>query len=362
MLPLSGSTCHIDKLVKRFNIRRQRVSVHHYARRSGMFGRRIISVGLVGAMVAGCSAGAASPSPEEVEQAPLEFIMVTHSPATDVYWVDVTKGLEQAGKDLGVTVTYRGTDENIQDPDQQRKNIEAAIAAQPDGLIISNPTPDSLDPVIQKATAAGIPVVLVNQGSAEIVDRVGALTFVGDDPAIQGRIGAERMNALGCQHALEITTPLGVLSFIDLRTNGFKDAFQGKTSLAEIPLSDINDSNRIKTITETELQKEPTIDCVFSIGSAIVAAMLEVRNDLGDRGKSMHWGTIDLTSDGVAALQNGEMDFALDAQQYTQGYYPVVILALYKRLAIQPASKTFLTGPAVITPENVGDLVAARGE
>jgi simple sugar transport system substrate-binding protein len=304
---------------------------------------------------AGASAGANSSG------TPLNFIMVTHSPVTDPYWVDVSKGLEQAGKDTGNKVTYRGTDANLNDPDQQRKNIEAAIAAKPDGLIISNPTPDSLNPAIKKASDAGIPVILVNQGSTE-VDNVGAITFVGDDPAVQGQIGAEQMNNLGCKQTLVVTTPLGAIPFVDLRTNGFKDTFKGETLLAEIPVGDLNDSTRIKSIMETELQKNTSVDCVFSIGSAIIAAELEVRNDLADRGKAMHWGTIDITEGALAALKNKELDFALDAQQYSQGYYPVIMLSLLKRQAIQPATKLFLTGPAVITPDNVGALLTARGQ
>ena len=72
---------------------------------------------------------------------PLRFTLVTHSPESDTYWVSVSRGLQQAGKDLGVNVQYRGTDKNLNDPNQQRRNLEAAIASKPDGLIISDPTP-----------------------------------------------------------------------------------------------------------------------------------------------------------------------------------------------------------------------------
>ena len=331
--------------------------MHSRARAAAALAEASVVVSACGGMTATPAASADAGTSAK----PFNFILVTHSPVTDPYWVDVDKGLQAAGKETGNTVTYRGTDANLNDPDQQRKNIEAAIAAKPDGLIISNPTPDSLNPAIKKATDAGIPVVLANQGSDQ-VDTVGAITFVGDDPAVQGRIGAEQMNGLGCKQTLVVTTPLGAIPFVDLRTNGFKDTFTGETLLAEVPVSDLNDSTRIKSIMETELQKGASIDCVFSIGSAIIAAELEARNDLGDRGKAMRWGTIDITEGALVALKNKELDFALDAQQYSQGYYPVVILSLLKRQAIQPATKLFLTGPAVVTPDNVAALLAARGQ
>ena len=287
------------------------------------------------------------------------FIMVTHSPASDTYWVSVIKGLEQAGKDLGVNVQYRGIENNLNDPNQERRNLEAAIAAKPDGIIVSDPTPTSLDPTIKKASDAGIPVVIVNQGGDEVAN-VGALAFVGDDPGKQGAVGAAQFNSFGSKHALIITAPADALSFLDARVNGFKKAFAGTSSLAEIPLTDFNNTNRIKTITEAQLQKDASIDAVFSIGGCCIAAMTQARADLGDRAKAMHWGTIDVTAAATRSLNAHELDFALDAQQYAQGYYPVVMLALYVRQAIQPAEPALITGPIVITPNNVNRFEASN--
>jgi simple sugar transport system substrate-binding protein len=286
------------------------------------------------------------------------FIMVTHSPASDTYWVSVVKGLEQAGKDLGVNVQYRGIENNLNDPNQERRNLEAAIAAKPDGIIVSDPTPAALNPTIKKASDAGIPVVIVNQGGDQ-VPNVGALAFVGDDPGKQGALAAAQFNAFGSKHALIITAPVGALSFLDARTNAFRKAFAGTSSLAEIPLTDFNNSNRIKTIAEAQLQKDASIDAVFSIGGCI-AAMTQARTDLGDRGKGMHWGTIDVTAGATKSIKAHELDFALDAQQYAQGYYPVVILALYVRQAIQPADTVLNTGPVVITSRNVDRFEASN--
>ena len=73
----------------------------------------------------------------------------------------------------------------------------------------------------------------------------------------------------------------------------------------------------------------------------------------------MHWGAIDVTTGAMQSLKTHALDFALDAQQYAQGYYPVVMLALYVRQAIRPAERLFVTGPVVITAANVAKLEAA---
>jgi len=44
------------------------------------------------------------------------------------------------------------------------------------------------------------------------------------------------------------------------------------------------------------------------------------------------------------------------------GYYPVVILNLFIRQAIQPATQLFVTGPAAVTPDNVAKLLAVSGK
>lgn len=323
------------------------MSKHNYLK-SGLLAAAMGVVGLVTSATALAQA-----------KNPLTFVMVTHSPSSDPYWTRVVSGLEQAGKELGVKVIYRGTDNNLNDPHQQQRNIDAAVASRPDGLIVTNPTPESLNESISRASAAGIPVILVNQGGDQ-VKKVAALTFVGDDPAIQGQAGARQFNTMGVKRSLVITTPTGAIPFVDARTRGFSETLKGKTTLAEIPVSSLNDSNRIKTITLTQLQKDPSIDSVFSIGSCCISAMLEARASLGDRGKKMRWGTIDLTVAATDAIKAGELDFALNAQQYAQGYYPVVLLSLYHRQAVIPATDAFITGPAVINKTNVAKIIETQ--
>ena len=164
------------------------------------------------------------------------FIMVTHSPASDTYWESVVKGLEQAGSELGVEVQYRGIENNLNDPNQQRRNLEAAIAAKPDGIIVSDPTPASLNATIKKASDAGIPVIVVNQGGDQVAN-VGALAFVGDDPGKQGAVAAAQFNTFGSKHALIITAATGALSFLDARANGFKKVFAGNVIFGGNPLN-----------------------------------------------------------------------------------------------------------------------------
>ena len=64
-------------------------------------------------------------------------------------------------------------------------------------------------------------------------------------------------------------------------------------------------------------------------------------------------GTFDLSPDVLEAIDQGKMLFAIDQQQYLQGYLPIVLLKLHKLYGLMPAG-TVMTGPGFVTQENAG--------
>jgi simple sugar transport system substrate-binding protein len=58
-------------------------------------------------------------------------------------------------------------------------------------------------------------------------------------------------------------------------------------------------------------------------------------------------GMFDLSPNGLEAIDKGEMLFALDSQQYLQGYLPVVFFTLKAMYGTLPSSNV-LSGPAFI--------------
>ena len=50
------------------------------------------------------------------------------------------------------------------------------------------------------------------------------------------------------------------------------------------------------------------------------------------------------------------MSFAIDQQQFMQGYLPIVILDLHKRYGLMPAG-TVMTGPGFVTQENAEQVI-----
>jgi simple sugar transport system substrate-binding protein len=73
--------------------------------------------------------------------------------------------------------------------------------------------------------------------------------------------------------------------------------------------------------------------------------------------------TFDLSPEVLAAIRDGKMLFAIDQQQYLQGYVPIVLLTLYKENLNTLANPVIMTGPGFVTQENAAQVIdlAAAG-
>ena len=81
-------------------------------------------------------------------------------------------------------------------------------------------------------------------------------------------------------------------------------------------------------------------------------------NALRDAGKlqDIRLGTFDLAPSVLEAIRDGDMVFAVDQQQYLQGYLPIVFLTNYVQYGVTPASEV-LTGPAFVEQENAKQVI-----
>jgi simple sugar transport system substrate-binding protein len=67
--------------------------------------------------------------------------------------------------------------------------------------------------------------------------------------------------------------------------------------------------------------------------------------------------TFDISPAIVAALVKKQVEFAIDQQEWLQGYLPVVFLANYVRYGSILQNDLILTGPSFVTPENAQKVV-----
>ena len=106
---------------------------------------------------------------------------------------------------------------------------------------------------------------------------------------------------------------------------------------------DINDLTGAQSTITSQLQSDPAIDAVLTLNSAVAAVAVE---SLADAGSDAAVATFDLNQDVISGIQDGSIAFAVDQQQYEQGYLPIVMLQLYaENLNTVGGGQPVLTGP-----------------
>jgi simple sugar transport system substrate-binding protein len=300
----------------------------------------------------------AAPGAQATEEAmmegmrPYRFVVVSHGQASDPFWSVVQNGVTAAGKDMRVTVEYQAPATfNMVEMSQL---IDAAVASQPDGLVVSVPDADALGDSIKAAIAAGVPVISMNSGS-DVAEELGVLAHVGQTEYEAGYGGGKVMAEAGVTNALCINQEVGNAA-LDLRCQGFTDAIEEAGGTVEVVGVELADPTETQQRVVAALTANPDVDGILALGptgSTPTLAALEEEGLLGQ----IPLATFDLSPEVLQAIADGDMLFAIDQQQYLQGYLPIVLLTLYKENLNTIGSTVLMTGPGFVTQENAEQVI-----
>jgi simple sugar transport system substrate-binding protein len=274
--------------------------------------------------------------------------VITHGD-NGVFWSVFQKGAEDAGKTLGITVKYQGSNNTGTD---QAAMINQAVADGVDGLAVSLADPDAVRDAVKAATDAGIPLVTTNSGS-DLYKEFGAFTHIGQDEFIAGAGAGDKFNEAGAKTLLCVKqeqTNTG----LDARCDGAKSTFKG-TFLDPITTSG-DASGKQQADIKAALDSNPDVDAVFGTGPVVAH---DAAAAVAELGRTVTVGGVDLSPDLLADIASGAVLFTIDQQQYLQGYISVV--ALYLNVTNQNTLGGGLpinTGPGFVTKDNA-DAVSA---
>ncbi|WP_086821790.1 sugar ABC transporter substrate-binding protein [Allokutzneria sp. NRRL B-24872] len=317
----------------------------HRSRRVGAL-VGLTAAGLVLAACSGPTGGtgatpSSAPGGSAPSGGPLKVAVVSHGTPGDAFWNVVKNGAEAAGKELGVEVQYQANG----DPAAQAKSIDNAVAQKVGGIVVSMANPDALRDSIAKATQAGIPVVTINSGEQRSTE-FGALMHVGQNEGIAGEQAGKKLKDAGKRKLLCVIHEAGNIGLTQ-RCDGAERGF-GTTQKLQVDISNPTDAlARLKGA----LQSDPSIDAVLTLNPQVAGNAVSAAKDTGGKAQV---ATFDLNSDVVAAIKAGDVLFAVDQQQYLQGYLPVVFLKLYKDNAnTVGGGRPVLTGPGFVEKSNV---------
>jgi simple sugar transport system substrate-binding protein len=329
-----------------------------------MSGRRRLRVGAVVAagllLAAGCSdsnkvdngtPGNNSTGTTNSANSNLTFAVVTHGSAGDKFWDVVKTGAQKAGTDLGVKVTYNSDG----DATKQSQLIDNAVSQKVSGLVVSLASPDALKASIQKAVAAGIPVITINSGEARSAE-FGAITHVGQSEDVAGQGAGGKLKDAGVTHLLCVVHEAGNIGLTQ-RCDGARSTLGGTTETLQVDVGNLADASaRIKA----KLQADKSINGVLTLNNGVAGAAVSAIKDAGSAAKL---ATFDLDSTVISDIKAGSILFAVDQQQYLQGYLPITLLYLYKtNLNTAGGGKPVLTGPGFVTKDNADQIATLAGQ
>jgi simple sugar transport system substrate-binding protein len=289
-------------------------------------------------------------------------IFVVGGKSDDPFWSRVKRGADDAGKLVkaqGGSVTWLAPKNYDNLGPDAAKLVDTAVSQGADGVVGPDWVPEAEDASFKKVVGGGAPVVIYNAGGLGAAQSVGALNYVGSEEATAGKAGGEFFGKSGQKNVLCVNTLPGAAN-TEARCKGIADGIQasgGKSSQLPLPSSKFGDPTAVSQAIKAALLKDSSIDGLVTISApdANSAAQAIKQGDLGDKVKL---GTFDLDPTQLARIKGGDQLFAIDQQPYMQGYLAVSMLNSYIQWGINLPQKPLLTGPAIISADNIDAAMA----
>lgn len=293
-------------------------------------------------MVAG---GVAAAAAEEKE------IAVMLPAAGDPYFKMKAFGYVDEGKKLGykVTIYDAGGYGNLQ---KQVSQIEDVITRKVSGIVLVPASSEGTVPVVEKAVAAGIPVV--NDGIATKSDKVTG--FVGEPSYVMTELlAAYAVDKLGGKGEVVMLSGPSGLDLSVFRVNGFKDyisKYPGMKVVAEKFTSTA--AAEALTTMQDFLQAHPDVKAVYAFNGPIAIGAVQALRAAGKQPGDVLVLTTDMEQETQRLIEEGWIQATVVSQ-------PVTMARLAVQRAIEAAEgktipKETLTQASMITKSTVSSV------
>lgn len=274
------------------------------------------------------------------------------------YWKTAAAGLSKAGAQYGVKVDVRGPE--TYDVQAEVKEFRDAMALKPAGILVSVADTAAMQPVINEAIEAGIPVITID-ADAPASKR---LYFIGTNNLQAGRLGGQRVidKLHGKGNVVFYTMPQ---TNLDERLKGYKDVFADHPGIKVVEVFNIkgesgNAFDRTQHwLTEKGVDHIDAFICLDSSAGKDVAEAVK-RNNASDRIVI----AMDTEKETLELIKNGGIDSTIAQKPYTMAFYglkalddihhyPVDLKKDYGTDSFSPFPRFVDTGVSLVDKVNV---------
>jgi ribose transport system substrate-binding protein len=286
-----------------------------------------------------------------------EYVLVAVS-VGNAYWIDARDGFNDAARELGVRGVFTGPQGS--DVKQQVDIIETAITRRVKGLIVVPAEPEAVIPSINRAIAAGIPVITQDTDSPKSQ----RYTFIGTGNFEAGRLGGELLaKEIGGRGEVAFLTIPGQWN-LEERRHGYEAALAKYPEIKVVAVgNDQAEESQAAAQAKSILQAHPNLagfGCVDAAGGAGAAV---AARDAGRKGK-LKIIAMDRNEATLDFVEQGYIQASLAQRSYTMAYLGLRMLhdlrcgrikmvPDWRKANTCPLPAAVDTGAVVITPENV---------
>lgn len=253
-------------------------------------------------------------SPEET------YYMVTFLSGAE-YWKGCIKGFEESAEKYNVKVVYTGDPEY--DVNKQITVFEQVVAKKPKGIAVCPINPEAFKEPINKAIAAGIPVVTFASDSPDS----NRLSFICADNRKEGQIGADTIaKAINEEGKIAIIQRPGQMN-LDLRVEGFEKRIAEKYPNIKIVARGMGGGQETTSASAAAaiLQANPDIKAFYTIAGI---EAIGIASAVKETGKDIKIFCFDGDASILDLIKEGTIYATGAANTYAQGFWSMVMLYL----------------------------------
>ncbi len=306
----------------------------------------VLVVGLIGSMNL-WAAGAK----EEAGGGKIKVTLITMD-SIDEHWLKVKAGAQDKANELGnVELTFNAPPGKV-DAAVQLQMVEDAITKKANAIMLAPLNKDALSPGVEKAKAAGIPVIIIDSAvSTQNFD-----AFFSTDNGAAARLAADEMaKAIGGKGKVAIVNAQAGAGTTMTRENEFKAQMAAKYPGITIVGTQYSDGDKTKALNQATdfMTANPDLAGIYGCNEGATVGVGTAVEQAGKTGKVKVIG-FDWSADTKALVGKGVVQASMVQNPYVMGNKG--LQAAVDVVMKKPTTKLVDTGVTVATKANMDSI------